>query len=136
MSAIAPKKVALVHVAKRQLGLVEDDYRAILQRAAGVVSAAELSEHTFDLVMAELTRLGFRPRKGFGHRPGFASPAQVAVMRKLWHEYQDNDGREAALNAWLGRFHHVSALRFVTAEKANSVLIALKAMVARKRNGH
>ena len=84
--------------------------------------------------MDELTRLGFRPRKGFGHRPGFASPAQVALMRKLWHEFQANDGGEPALNAWLDRFHRVSALRFVTAEKAGSVLTALKAMVGRRRN--
>jgi hypothetical protein len=100
VSPLAPKKVALVHVAKRQLRLTERDYRALLSRA-GVNRASELSEQSLHAVMDELTLLGFRPRKGFGHRPGFASPAQVALMRKLWHEFHANDGGEPALNAWL-----------------------------------
>ena len=131
-----PRKVALLHVARRQLGLEDADYRSLLKTHGGVESAADLTYDGFDLVMIELGRLGFKStssRKGFGSRPGFASPAQIAVMRQLWEEYQGGD--EVALNAWLTRFHHVSALRFVTAEKANAVLIALKAMVGRKRNG-
>ena len=136
--SIAPKKVALVHVAKRQVGLEEEDYRALLLSVAGVDSAANLTEADFDQVMSELTRRGFRPRKGFGRRVGCASPAQVKLIRVLWDDYQGKQGGDAgdqALNAWLTRYHHVSALRFLTSEKAAAVLTGLKQMVARKYDG-
>jgi len=136
--SIAPKKVALVHVAKRQVGLEDAEYRTMLVRVAGVDSAADLTEADFELVMRELTRLGFRPRKGFGRREGFASPAQVKLIRVLWDEFQGKLGGDAgdkALNAWLTRYHHVSALRFLTTEKAAAVLTGLKQMVARKHDG-
>lgn len=139
MALIAPKKIALVHVAKRQIGLEEDAYRTMLVRVAGVDSADYLTEADFELVMRELTRLGFRPRKGFGRRVGFASPAQVKLIRVLWDGYQGKQGGDAgdhALNAWLTRYHHVSALRFLTSEKAAAVLTGLKQMVARKYDGH
>ncbi len=130
------KKIGLLHVAKAQLGLEEPDYRQLLEAAAGVTSASELSDAGFTLVMRELERLGFRSsrsRRGYGNRPGFASPAQVATIRKLWADYHGEDPDEAALNTWLERFHHVSAVRFITAEKAGAVLVALKAMVGRKQ---
>lgn len=58
-------------------------------------------------------------------------------MRSLWAEYHGGrDENDAALNAWLTRFLHVSALRFVTSQKTQAVLVALKAMVVRKRNSY
>lgn len=140
MSAAAsrphPKRLKLLNVAKRQLGLSDDDWRAMLSRVAGVVSSADLNDAGFERLMIELNRLGFHSttsRRQFGHRPGFASPAQVATIRDLWKRYHGDDPDEVALNAWLTRFHHVSALRFVTAEKANKVLPSLKAMVGRRQ---
>ena len=83
-------------------------------------------------------RLGFKSswqKRTFGRRRDMASPAQVELIRRLWLEYQDSED-EAALNTWLNRFHRIAALRFVDAEKAQPVIAALKAMVARKRNSH
>jgi hypothetical protein len=132
-----PKQFALLHVARRELGLGDDDWRALLARVAGVVSSADLDALGFETILAELKRLGFvptTPRRQFGRRPGFATPAQLALMRKLWADWHGPDENEAALNAWLERFHHVSAMRFVTLQKANAVLYALKSMAGRRRS--
>jgi hypothetical protein len=72
---LAAKKLAVVHVAKTQLGLEDDDYRAILTAEAGVRSARDLNDAGFDRVMARFARLGFassspkRPRKRVAHAP-------------------------------------------------------------------
>jgi hypothetical protein len=135
MANLPLPKIRLLQVARRQLQLADDDWRALLLRAAGVDSSSTLSAAGFELVMFELERLGFKStskRKDYGTRPGFASSAQIGLARKLWREYHGHDPGEAALNTWLTRFHHVSSLRFCTAEKIGSVLAALKQMVARR----
>lgn len=138
MAGVLPaSKVALVHVAQRQLGLDDDSYRDILRWASGTDSAADLDEVGFMRVMKYMTALGFRStwtKRTFGNRPGMASPAQVDLMRKLWLSYHGPDDGEAALDAWLSKYHKVSALRFVSAEKAAKIVPALKAMVARQKS--
>lgn len=135
--AVPAKKIALVHVAKRQLGLDEDTYRDILRRWGGVESSVDLDPVGFQKVMIRMEHLGFRStwtKRTFGDRQGMASPEQVNYMRRLWEQFDPEDKREAHLNAWLHKYHHVSALRFVSAEKAAKVIPALKLMVARKKN--
>jgi hypothetical protein len=131
-----PKRLQLLHVAKRQLGIADDEWRALLSRVAGVVSSADLDDFGFQRVIGELNRLGFRStsaRRNFGHRPGFATPAQINAIRGYWREFHGPDPDDSALNGWLFHYHRVSALRFVSSEKAAKVLPALKQMVARQR---
>lgn len=59
---ISKGKLAQIHIARQQLGLSEDEYRAILARAAGVRSAKELTDTTVGRVLHELRRLGFQPK--------------------------------------------------------------------------
>lgn len=133
-----PKKIALLHVARKQLGLDEDSYRDILRRWGGVESSADLGPVAFEKVMIRMEQLGFRStwqKRTFGHRRAdMASPAQVNYIRTMWEQYRPDDANEAGLNAWLSKFHHVSALRFVSAGKARAVITALKRMVARKQD--
>ena len=49
----------------------------------------------------------------------------------MWEKFHGPDEKDAALNAWLDHFHHVSAVRFIDAEKAAKVIPALKAMAGR-----
>lgn len=101
----------------------------------GVESAAALTEDGFRSVMAYLTSFGFRSdwtKRTYGERPDMATPAQVDLVRSLWADYHGPDERDAALNAWLSKYHKVAALRFVTRAKAQAVLTALKAMASRK----
>lgn len=132
------KQIALVHVAKKQLGLDEDSYRDILRRHGGAESSADLDAAGFQGVMARLTALGFRStwvKRTFGNRAGMASPAQVRYIRDLWAKIAPDDKKEAGLNAWLTKYHGVSALRFIDAETVQKVLPGLKNMAARADQG-
>ena len=132
----SPKRIALLHVAKKQLGLDDDSYRDILRRFGGAETSTRLDEIGFQRVMARMSQLGFRSTwraRTFGDRIGMATPAQISKARKLWEQYDPDDREEKHLNAWLHKYHHVSALRFVDAEKIKAVLLALKKMVARNK---
>ena len=137
MSSLAPKRLALLRVAKAALALSEDDYRATLEHFGGSRSAADLDDRGFDAVMNRFRVLGFTSdrRKGsYGVRAGMASPDQVELVRALWREVDDGD--EGHLNAWLAKYHKISALRFATAGKVGQVICALKDRKARERTAH
>lgn len=66
------KKRVAIHVARRQLDLDEETYRALLRRVAGVNSSADINTLAkADAVLDELSRLGFqhKPRAAVGRAP-------------------------------------------------------------------
>jgi hypothetical protein len=54
--ALDRKKLALIHIVKKELGLSEQDYRCILRRAAGVETARDLDEAGFRRLMRFFVR--------------------------------------------------------------------------------
>lgn len=129
---ISAQKKALIHVAKSQLGMEDGDYRAMLRRIAGVESSTGLDEASFERVMGELERLGFRrPRSLIGarHREGMASAAQVGRIRALWKAYSARDD-ELALGRWLEKKFHVSNVRFLEGQRAGKCIAVLEKLAA------
>jgi phage gp16-like protein len=139
-NGISSKQIALLHVAKKELALDDDTYRAILARYGRADSATDLDAAGFTMVMNYLTAVGFRSnwtKRTYGYRRTMATPPQVDLIRKLWAKFRgDDDPDDAALNQWLDRYQKVGALRFVDNKKAAKVISALKAMVARKQGQH
>ena len=133
--AITKKQIALVHVAKNQLNLNEEDYQSILWNIGDVESSKELDATGFELVMQRMAALGFRSdftKSFYGLRPGMASPAQVHLIRKLWSEYTEGQGSDITLGKWLHRTFKVSSVRFVTSKQAQKAITALKAMKSKQ----
>ena len=139
---ISKRQIAVVHVAANELQMVDADYRAMLQRVAGVSSSRDLDEAGFEKVMAEFERLGFRRphrrqqganrREQDVRREGFATPKQLGRMRALWKAYSGNDD-ELALGQWLEKHFHVSSVRFVRDSSAGKVIAVLDKMAAWRR---
>ena len=82
---ISKGKLAQIHIAKAQLGLSDEDYRAILARTAGVSSAKELTNRTVGGVMREFRRLGFEPKpaKKAGRKAPSPPRSRQSVMSKI-----------------------------------------------------
>jgi hypothetical protein len=136
---MTPGRLKVIHIGKRYMkscvpGFNDDMYRAILKKLGGVDSAKDLDTAGFEAVMEYFASWGFRSdwtKRTFGYRPGMASPGQVQLIRDLWLEFSGSDD-EPALNKWLDRHFHVSALRFVTPDAAQKAITGLRRMVARK----
>jgi phage gp16-like protein len=94
--------VRLVHVARQDRQLDEDDYRALLKRVTGKSSCNEMDHAELDRVLAAFREIGFKVR----HRKGRAvdTSAQAQKLRALWLEMADlgivRDRSEAALCSW------------------------------------
>lgn len=72
-----------IHVAKSQLAMEEDAYRAMLMSVAGVKSSKDLSVAQAEKVLAHMQRCGFKPLapKTRSHAP---ADERAALLRKLF----------------------------------------------------
>jgi hypothetical protein len=130
--SISKERKAVVHVAKYQLQMADEAYRALLARAAGVTSSVQLDERGFEALMAEFERLGFRSMKSRaqpGRRAGMATPPQLAKIHGLWKEYSGH-GDDLKLGHWLERHFSVSHSRFLEGWRAGKCIAVLEKMVA------
>ena len=133
--SIVRGRTAVIHVAKHQLHMAEEAYRALLARAAGVSSSAQLDERGFEAVMAEFERLGFRSVKSrtqAGRREGMATPAQLGKIHALWKAYSGSDD-DLRLGRWLEKHFHVSHSRFLEGGRAGKCISVLAKMAAYSR---
>lgn len=64
--ALDRKKLALIHIVKKELGLGDRAYRAVLRRAAGVESAKDLDEAGFRTLMRFFVRSDYYRANAFG----------------------------------------------------------------------
>lgn len=99
--------IAKVHVAKKELGLADDDYQAILIRITGHSSSAMLSEDKLVAVLVEFEAKGWKakPRKKGTAR---AADTRLALKsRALWISLYQlgaiRNGSEEALEAFACR---------------------------------
>lgn len=127
---ISKAGIKQIKFAQRQLGLIDEEYRAILRRVAGVSSSTELTQASFASLMNEFLRLGFvstarsEAAKQEGRAAWASSHAQRSKIVALWDAWKGRHDPEG-LRHWLEKKHGVSDLRFVSAEKARKIIGAL-----------
>lgn len=131
------KHIAAIHVLKSKLQLSDDDYRALLCHLTGKSSSKDMGDAQRGLVRDHLQRLIGHMGPAFAQAKGEASPKERKVWA-LWHQL-GRDGRigntsAQALNAWVERTVHVSALRFTTGAQLDTLIEALKQWQERERN--
>ncbi len=137
------KQLAVIHVAKKELGLDDEAYRAALLAHGGVDSARELDREGFQAVMKHFEASGFKSR-GTASRatwkppemgPGMASDGQVKKIIALWYtmpDYYRKGNEMKALNAFLSKTCGVSRLEWLTPKKAHNVIEAIKNISKRR----
>jgi phage gp16-like protein len=98
---------AIINIAKAQLAMDEDDYRAMLTRVTGQNSLRAMTERQKLAVVDELKRLGFRVKSGGRTLPPSVKP-YIRLIHALWKScYQlgvIEDASRPALRAFCKRF--------------------------------
>lgn len=128
--------IAKIHVAKKQLAIEEDSYRALLQRVTGLESLKAMDEHALETVLKELQRLGFKPKGG--KRAGtrkMADTEQAGKIRALWldlyHLGEINDASEENLARFVERMTKCRALQWLDSAQADAAIKALRGWLQR-----
>lgn len=129
--------IRLIHVGKRELGLDDDTYRAMLSNVVtGKSSSSAMTVPQLERVVAAMKDKGFKVKGGAGTRPQ-AADKQSSKIRALWLElhrlgYVGNP-EEAALAAWVQRMTKVAALQWLSGKQASMVIEELKKWLGRDR---
>ncbi|MGY3873475.1 gp16 family protein [Aeromonas dhakensis] len=144
MQPDAKRLLKLVQVGRRELGLDEEEYRALLEQVTGVRSAKGMSASKLDAVIIAMKGLGFKVKGGAqvaGRRsPPSSAKVQAPEVRKLraiWITMKQDgllhDGSEDALGSFIRRMTAsanggvgISRAEWLTSFQAERVLEALK----------
>lgn len=122
--------LAAIHIAKKELNLHDDDYRAMLREQGKVGSAADLDDAGARRVLLWFENKGF---KGKSARKGTAGDRRPIVRkaRALWislYQLDEVSNRtDKALDAFARKTTGKDSLRFCTNGEAAKVVEALKA---------
>lgn len=127
--------IRLIHVAKRDLSMDDDTYRAILQRIGKKASSADLTIPELEKVLEHLKRSGFKVRSKA--KPAQAKPSRPLAqdgeskkIRALWlflHELGAvKNPSEEALATYVKRIAGVDALQWISGEQAERLIETMK----------
>lgn len=135
--------LAKIHIAKKELGLDDDTYRAVLERLTGHTSSAKCSDAQLADLLAHFKAEGFKARstarstrvKVAGNRP-LADAPHASKIRALWITLYElgviADSSEAALAGFVRRQAKVEALQWLSPDQAPRVIEALKRWATRE----
>lgn len=119
--------LAKIHIAKQQLGLDDDTYRALLARIAGVRSAKELSPRQVGAVLAEFERLGWQPKSA--KKAGRKAPKPAADRQALTGKVEAflaEAGRPwAYADAMAQRMFKVERVEWLDGDQLRRLVVAL-----------
>ena len=134
--------IKLIHVARRELAMQDEDYRAMLSgmtALGGKTSSADLGIKGLEIVLRALKDRGFKVRA----KPGKAKPAsrkladdsQSRLIRSLWIQLHEagavRDSSESALASYVRRVTSVDDLAWLNTRQASSVIEQLKSWLHR-----
>jgi phage gp16-like protein len=129
--------IRLIHVAKTQLRLDEDNYRAVLVGATGKSSCSDMSGLEIKRAYDAMVRLGFKP--GPAKNAAKTNSKQVSKLRAQWIELHGlglvKDRSDAGLLKFCKRLTGVDRLEWLTSAQASKAIEGLKAMRQRAGGG-
>jgi len=136
-SSLRRSLLAKVHVAKKELNLADDDYRAILLDVAGVSSAANCSPKQLADVIERFKARGWKEAKPVGKRAG-PKPADhpgAGKARAMWislhHLGAIPDPSEAALEGFARKQLKCERMQWADQAQMYKLIEALKARAER-----
>ncbi|TAM42089.1 DUF1018 domain-containing protein [bacterium] len=112
------KKLALIHIVKKELGLSDSEYRGLLQKAAGVRSAKELDNEKFKVLMNYFVR-----------SPHYRLNAQgLTIRQKLFIKYlaQQLHWDQLHLDNFVHKYYGKTDIDTLTRKEAVKVIESLK----------
>lgn len=112
------KKLAVIHIVKKELQISEEEYRATLEKVAGVHSARELDNPGFQRLMRYFAR----------SKHYRASPEGITFRQRMYikHLLQDLAWEETHYINFLKKYYKTTTTRSLSKKDASKVIESLK----------
>ncbi|MEN8257549.1 MAG: phage protein GemA/Gp16 family protein [Thermodesulfobacteriota bacterium] len=125
MSLLDHKKLAVIHIVKRELNMSDQKYRDLLEQVAGVRSARDLDEKGFRGLMRSFARSSHYQVNRYG----------LTLRQKLYvdHLVADLSWSQAHLGNFLKKYYKKGRVEVLTKKEASKVIIALKSILASRK---
>jgi phage gp16-like protein len=125
---------AKIHIARQQLRMIEDDYRALLFLTTGRTSLKDCNTGQLEAMVKAMERKGFRPAPKAGNR-GAATHPVAKKARALWISLHQlgavRNPSEQALEAFARRQLGCERFSWARQSEGYRVIEALKSMARR-----
>lgn len=125
------KIIQLIHIAKSQIGLSEEDYRAVLESTTKKTSCSDMSLFELNEVLKAMKKLGFKVKKLETREEEIgwdASKAQMDYIKGMW-ELVARDKSDRALYKFIKRITGADHPRFMRSVDSQKVIVALRKMM-------
>lgn len=123
--------IAKIHVAKKEMALLDDDYRAMLIEVTSRASSADCTVPELRAMVEAMKAKGFRPKKAFAAADHpFAAKAR-ALWISLYHLGAIANPSDQALEAFARRQLGCVKMQWANQGQAYKLIEALKAIAAR-----
>lgn len=124
--------IAKIHVAKKEMGLLDDDYRQMLLDVTGRTSSADCNVGELRAMVEAMKAKGFQPKKGTPKAADspFATKAR-AMWISLYHLGAIDNPSEQALEAFARRQLKCERMQWANQAQAYKLVEALKAIADR-----
>ena len=116
------KKLALIHIVKKELALSDADYRCILERIAGVSSARDLDEAGFRKLMRFFVRSDYFRANAFGMTLKQKLFVKALARQLGWDP--------AHLRNFIRKYYRKDGLEALDRKEASKLIESLKAVRA------
>lgn len=130
---IREREIRLIHVAKRELQLDDDTYRAMLWSLARVKSSKDLDFTGRKKVLDHLKARGFKVKTAPANKN--ASDSRYRKIRVLWKELKKRamveKDTDQAVRAYIKRTTGCEDFQFLNNHQISTVIESLKSWVAR-----
>lgn len=124
-------ELARIHIAKNELGMDDETYRAMLQNVAGVASSKDLTEAGFKKLMAHFKRCGWKPKAKPG-KPSVGRSKQ-ALISKVEALLTEAKLPWAYADAMAKRMYGIEQTGWLEPEQLQGIVAALTYDAKRKR---
>lgn len=125
MSAAARK----IQIGRRQLGMDDDTYRAMLMRTVGATTSKGLTPRQIGRVLAELERLGFQPtspkKATAGRQTAEPAPERAALIGKIERQLAEAERTIAYADGMARRMFQVERVEWCDPDQLRRLVAAL-----------
>lgn len=126
------RELAQIHIAKKQLGLDEETYRAMLRTIGRVESSAHLGDHGRKALLEHLKARGFVAKKPHARRANpewawvnNAAPDRQALLRKIAVMLNGADRSKPYADAMALQMFKADRIEFCTPDQLRRIVSAL-----------